>query len=223
MSHLTAEARPKTDGVPGDPGTLGRSLLALVDIVVSPREAFGALGRTSAWVPLLSIALLRFAWLFIEFSPSLAPAKVLLSLLLQVMLSGVQYLIVSLAIGAVLLMWGGRLRFTGLVRAVLFVGFLHEFVRFVLAVAGRALGAGHATPSEQHFTNLGWMIPATESLPLHHALSLLDLLVLYCAYRLVQGLGGVVEGMSGPKLATSLAICWLAYAVISTSIKMYVS
>lgn len=223
MSHVTAHARPQTDGVPSDPGTLGRSLLAMVDIVVSPREALGTLGRTSALVPLLAIALLRFAWLFIEFSPSLAPAKVLLSLLLQVMLSGAQYLIVSLAIGAVLVLREGRLRFTGLVRTVLFVGFLHEFIRFVLAVAGRAFGAGRPTPSEQYFTNLGWMIPATESLPLDHALSLLDMLVLYCAYRLVQGLGGVVEEMSGPKLATSLAICWLAYAAITTAIKMYVN
>jgi hypothetical protein len=195
----------------------------LVEIVVSPREALGAIRRTSAWVPLLSIASLRFAWLFIEFSPSLAPAKLLLSLLLQVMISGVQYLIVSLAVGAVLLIRGGRLRFTGLVRAVLLVGFLLEFVRFVLAVSGRAFGAGLTTPSEQYFTNLGWAIPAIENLPLHHALSIVDILVLYCAYRLMQGLEGVVEEMSGPKLATSLAICWLAYASITTAIKMYVS
>jgi hypothetical protein len=29
--------------------------------------------------------------------------------------------------------------------------------------------------------------------------------------------------MSRPKLATSLAMCWLAYAVITTSIKIHVS
>jgi hypothetical protein len=223
MSHLPAAAGPKADGVTRHPGTLGRSLLASVEIVVSPAEALGALRRTSSWVPLLSIALLRTAWLFVEFSPSLAPAKVLLSFVLQAMLSGVEYLIVGLAIAALLYVRGGRFRFSELFRAVVLVGFLYEFICFVLAVAGRAFGADEITPGNQYLTDLGWMIPASESLPLHHVLSMLDLLVLYCAYRLVQGLGIVVGEMSRPKLATSLAVCWLACAMITTSIKIHVS
>lgn len=223
MSQAPAVTGPNADGVPGESGTLGRSILALVEIVVSPLEALGALRRTTAWVPLLSIALLRTAWLFIEFSPSLAPAKVLLSFVLQAMLTGVQYLIVGLAIAGVLHLRGGRFRFRELMRAVAFIGFVCEFIRFVLAVAGRALGASGLTPGNGYLTNLGWMIPASESLPLHHVLSMLDVLVLYCAYRLAQGLGIVVEEMSRRTLATSLAMCWLAYAVITTSIKMYVS
>jgi hypothetical protein len=186
MSHLPAAAGPKTDGDTRHSGTLGRSFLSSVEIVVSPSDAFGALRRTSSWVPLLLIALLRTAWLFIEFSPSLAPAKVLLSFVLQAMLSGVQYLIVGLAIAVVLHLRGGQFRFRELMRAVVLVGFLYEFISFVLAIAGRAFGAGELTPGNQYLTNLGWMIPATESLPLHHVLSMLDILVLYCAYRLVR-------------------------------------
>jgi hypothetical protein len=223
MSHFPSDAFPKTDGVTRHPGTLGRSLLALVEIVVSPVEALGALRRTSSWVPLLFIALLRTAWLFVEFSPSLAPAKVLLSFVLQAMLSGMTYLVVGLAIAAVLYLRGARFRFRELMRAVVLVGFLYEFICFVLAIGGRAFGAGELTPGNQYLTDLGWMIPASESLPLHHVLSMLDILVLYCAYRLVEGLGTVVEEMSRPKLATSLALCWLAYAVITTSIKIHVS
>lgn len=223
MSHLPAAAGPKTDGDARHSGTLGRSLLASVEIVVSPVEALGALRRTSSWVPLLLIALLRTVWLFIEFSPSLAPAKVLLSFVLQAMLSGVSYVVVALGIAVVLQLRGGRFRFRELMRAVVFVGFLYEFTCFVLAVGGRAFGAGELTPGNQYLTNLGWLIPATESLPLNHVLSLFDLLVLYCAFRLVQGLGIVIAEMSRPKLATSLAMCWLAYAMITTSIKIFVS
>ena len=223
MSHVPAKSHPKADGPPGRTGTFGRSLQASVEIVVSPLDALGALRRTTAWVPLLLIALLRTTWPFLAFSPSHAPAKVLLSLLLQVIFSGVGYLIVTLAIAAVLHPRGGRFRFAELLRAVVHIGFLYEFVRFVLAVAGRASGASALTPNDQHFTNLGWMVSAAESLPLHHVLSMLDILVAYCAYRLVQGLGIVVEGMSRAKLATSLALCWLAYALITTSIKVHVS
>jgi hypothetical protein len=133
------------------------------------------------------------------------------------------YLSVTLAIAAVLHLGGARFRFGELLRAVLQVGFLYEFVRFGLAVAGRASGASELTPSDQYFTNLGCMVPSSESLPLHHVLSMLDILVAYCAYRLVQGLEIVIEGMSRSKLATSLALCWLAYALITTSIKVYVS
>jgi hypothetical protein len=223
MSHLPAAAGPRTDRDTRHSGTLGRSLLSSVEIVVSPGDALAALRRTSSWVPLLLIALLRTAWLFIEFSPSLAPAKVLLSFVLQAMLSGVSYAVVALGIAVVLHLRGGRFRFRELMRAVLLVGFLYEFICFVLAVGGRAFGAGELTPGHQYLTDLGWLIPASESLPLHHVLSMLDMLVLYCAYRLVQGLGIVVEEMNRPTLATSLAMCWLAYAVITTSLKMYVS
>ena len=150
-------------------------------------------------------------------------SKVLLSLLLQLIFSGVGYLIVTLAIAAVLHPGGGRFRFAELLRTVVLVGFLYEFVRFGLAIAGRASGASELGPSDQYLTNLGWVVASSESLPLHHVLSMLDILVAYCAYRLVQGLEIVVEGMSRAKLTTSLALCWLAYALITTSIKAYVS
>jgi hypothetical protein len=223
MSHDPAAARPKADDAPRLSRTLGRSVQAAVEIVAIPSEALGAIRRTTAWVPLLLIALLRTAWPFIAFSPSHAPAKVLLSLLLQFMFSGVGYLIVTLAIAAVLRSVGGRFRFTELLRVVVHIGFLYEFVRFGVAVAGRAAGASELSPSDEYFTNLGWMVPSSESRPLHHVLSMLDILVAYCAYRLGQGLEIVVEGMSRAKLATSLAVCWLAYALITTSIKVHVS
>jgi len=203
--------------------SLGNAVVAFVDALVSPKRAIPFVQQTSALGPVIAIASLQCVWYFVAFSPSTEVPKVLMTILVQCVVVWVKFSVLAGGIAALLFLRGGEFRYSELFRAALLVGFGHEVIHMTGALVGRIFIDGAIGPSSQPFTNLSWIVTPSESLPLHHLLSLLDAATFLCGYRLYGFLVGLVQGVERQAIAQTLSWLWLAYLAFTTSIKWYVS
>ncbi len=218
------------NGMPlAEPGSLTTRQGAWGDslrMVVAPTHTFRRIKGRPVWLPPFLLAVLvRLLHLFTFYSPSLSPAKLTLSVMLEVLPFLIPVLICSGVFFLGLLLIGAKPCFSRV-----FSVLTHTFFLYTLLTVGLGTIVLLVAPHPELLdrtdlvaANLGPLIDGQEHLALHHLVRSIDLVSLYQLYLIALGLSITSEGVSLRAGLWLVGNTWALYVAGGVAIKVAVS
>jgi hypothetical protein len=199
---------------------LSEQLERIIDTVSAPRKAFeGIDSAPSAWLPVSLLVAIRLAIIFTYFSPSVQPAKLIVTFILAAIPVLLQLTLVVGCIWFVVMAFGGETelrKVTSLTANALAVG---ETVRFAWAAIENLLGVAGSGATGPVFSNLGFLVPESE-FATRQLLSAVDVITLYVVITIGFGLVVIARKVSGSKAMIAAAAPWLIYTGVGFGLKL---
>lgn len=205
------------------PATRGRAVERLVDVFYSPRAAFADINEApSLLVPVIALAAIGVAGNLMYYSPSLAPAKFALTVLINLLPVVALVAIAGLAYWIGALVSGGVASLPAISSVVAYSLMASEAVGFVWALVEHLAGVPGAGASGPIYSSLGFVV-SPDNFVLHRLLASVDIFALYYLALVWFGMSRSVAQLSRSRIGVIVTVPWILVQAGAVVIKLWVS
>jgi hypothetical protein len=189
--------------------TRGRAVERLVDVFYSPRAAFADINEApSLLVPVIALAAIRLAGNLIYYSPSLAPAKFALTVLVNLLPVVVLVAIAGFVYWIGALMSGGVASLPLVSSIVAYSLMASEALGFLWALVEHFAGVPGAGSRGPIYSNLGFVV-SPDNFALHRLLASVDVLALYYLALVWFGISRSVAQPTRSRIGVIVSLPWI--------------
>lgn len=205
--------------------SFNKSLSAMFDMIFTPPSALSTMekGLVHSWVPWLLATACELVWLYTHYSTGRLPIQIAGTILLELVIVGIQVTTVTLIVAAVLWAGGARFNLAQLFTLAFSVTFITRLLLLIAALLGQLFFDIDTDIAQQNLSNFAWMISQEEQRPLHQLLVKLDIARLYGLALFTVGATMLIRNIPRAKTASLILATWLAFVTTLTAIKWYVS